>query len=204
MANAEPGQPGLLVVISGPSGVGKTTIVKTVKERLNAVFSVSATTRPKTAQETAGEDYLFLSREAFDAMRDRGEFLEHAVVFGRDSYGTPRRPVEQALAEGKLVILEIDVQGGIQVRRSMPDALLIFIMPPDEEVLLRRLRGRGRDDEPAIQRRYAEAKSEIEKATSSGVYDEFVINDDLDQAIDRTCAIIRRRRDRMDAHAERR
>lgn len=184
---------GVLTVISGPSGVGKTTIVKAVKERLDVIFSVSATTRPKTDQETDGVDYHFLSDEAFESMIASDGFLEHACVFGKHSYGTPREPVEAALAEGKLVILEIDVQGGMQIRRSMPDALLIFIKPPNEEVLLTRLRGRGRDDEQAIQSRYAEARSEIENAESSQAYDAFVINDDLEAAIEETCDIIRRR-----------
>ncbi len=185
---------GLLTVVSGPSGVGKSCIVRSVRERLNADLSISATTRPKTAQESDGEDYYFLSEAEFAGMVERGEFLEYARVFGKDSYGTPRLPVESALADGKLIILEIDVQGGLQVRRAMPDALLIFIKPPAIETLLERLRGRGRDNEAAIQRRYAEARSEIAKAESSGVYDEFVINDDLDTAIDATCAIIERRR----------
>ncbi len=184
---------GVLTVISGPSGVGKTTIAKEVKERLNATFSVSATTRPKTDQETDGVDYLFLSDEAFESMIASDGFLEHACVFGKHSYGTPREPVESAMAEGKLVILEIDVQGGMQIRQSMPHALLIFIKPPSEDVLLTRLRGRGRDDEQAIQCRYAEARSEIEHAESSNAYDAFVINDDLEAAIVETCDLIRRR-----------
>ena len=184
---------GVLTVISGPSGVGKTTIAKEVKERLNATFSVSATTRPKTDQETDGVDYHFLSDEAFESTIESGGFLEHACVFSKHSYGTPREPVEAALAEGKLVILEIDLQGGLQIRQTMPDALLIFIKPPSEDVLLTRLRGRGRDDEQAIQSRYAEARSEIEKAESSNAYDAFVINDELEAAILETCDIIRRR-----------
>jgi len=191
---ATPHLPGLLVVISGPSGVGKTTIVRTVRQRLDAVFSVSATTRPRTSQETDGTDYYFLTPGEFQSMAARGEFLEHATVFGQHAYGTPRRPVEMAMVDGRIVILEIDVQGGIQVRRVMPDALLIFIMPPTEDDLLKRLRGRGRDDEAAIQRRYAEARAEIEKARGSGVYDEFIINDDLERAIDAACAVIERRR----------
>ena len=182
---------GVLIVISGPSGVGKTTIVKAVKERLKAIFSISATTRPKTDQETDGVDYLFLNEEAFESMINSGGFLEHACVFHKHAYGTPREPVEAALAKGQLVILEIDVQGGLQIRQAMPDALLIFIKPPSEDVLLTRLRGRGRDDEQAIQTRYAEARSEIEKAETSAAYDVFMINDDLEKAIEETCDIIR-------------
>ena len=191
MTSSSPITEGLLTVISGPSGVGKTTIVREVKVRLDAMFSVSATTRPRTAQEVEGKDYVFLSDAEFETMMNRGEFLEFATVFGQHSYGTPRQPVETALHDGHLVILEIDVQGGMQVREAMAEALLIFIMPPGTDVLLQRLRDRGRDDEQAIQRRFAEARSEISKAESSGVYDEFVVNDDLGQAIEQICGIIR-------------
>ncbi len=180
----------MLVVISGPSGVGKTTIVHVVKERLGGEFSVSATTRPQSDQEEHGVDYLFLKEDAFQAMVDAGEFLEYARVFGKHSYGTPRGPVEDALAQGALIILDIDVQGGIQVRKSMPEAYMIFILPPGDEELLRRLRGRGRDDEQAIQARFAEAKKEIGLARSHEIYDAFVVNDDLETAQDETCKLI--------------
>lgn len=194
MQNESSNSRGLLVVVSGPSGVGKTTIVRVVKEQLDAMFSVSATTRPRTEQETDGVDYFFRSEIEFDAMIENGEFLEYATVFGQHSYGTPKNSVQQAMEKGRLVILEIDVQGGMQVRESIPKALLIFIMPPDEAVLLQRLRSRGRDAEQAIQRRFAEARNEIEKARTSGVYDEFIVNDDLEETIERTCRIIRQRR----------
>lgn len=181
---------GLLVVISGPSGAGKTTIARAVEQRLGAIFSVSATTRPRTSADVEGRDYYFLTEQEFQRRVDAGEMLEYARVFGRNWYGTPRAPVETALAQGRLVILEIDVQGGLQVRRAMPGALLIFIEPPSEEDLLWRLRARGRDDEAAIQRRFAEARREIETARASGAYDHFIVNDDLTRAIDATCAII--------------
>lgn len=181
---------GLLAVISGPSGVGKTTIVRAVKERLGGVFSISATTRPKTAKETDGVDYRFLDEPTFDAMVERGEFLEYAVVFGRHRYGTPRAPVDAALAAGRLVILEIDVQGALQVKAALPEAYMVFILPPREETLLERLRSRGRDDEAAIRRRYEEAREEIAKARASRAYDAFVVNDDLERAQDETCGLI--------------
>jgi guanylate kinase len=188
------GNEGLLLVISGPSGVGKTSIVGGLRRRLGGCFSVSATTRPRAAGEVEGRDYFFVDEPAFAAMVQRGEMLEHACVFGRHWYGTPRAPVEEALGRGALVILDIDVQGAMQVRSSMPHALMIFILPPGEEELLRRLRGRARDDEAAIQRRFEEARREIAMARSSGVYDHLVVNDVLDRAIDQVCEMVRKRR----------
>lgn len=181
---------GLLVVISGPSGVGKTTIVRSVRDRVDAVFSVSATTRPKTDQDRDGQDYQFLGEAEFRAMVEDGAFLEYAQVFGKHWYGTPRGPVDAALAAGRIVLLEIDVQGALQVRENLPNALLMFILPPDEATLLERLRSRGRDDEEAIARRFAEARREIELARTSTAYDAFVVNRDLDAAIEDARRII--------------
>lgn len=132
-------------------------------------------------------------------MLDRGELLEHATVFGKHEYGTPRSQVEHHLAQGSLFILDIDVQGATQVRQSMVDALMIFLMPPSEEELHRRLRARARDDAQAIERRFARARDEIKYAHSSGCYDHFVINDNLETAIDEICRIVQQRRenDRM-------
>jgi guanylate kinase len=181
---------GLLVVISGPSGVGKTTIAHAVRDRVDAMFSISATTRPQTAQDRDGVDYTFVTDRRFREMIDEGALLEHAQVFGRHWYGTPCEPVERSLDEGRIVILEIDVQGAIQVRANAAGAHLIFILPPDEETLLQRLRSRGRDDEDAIARRFAEAKSEIKLAQESGAYDVFIVNENLDRAIDEACRTI--------------
>jgi len=186
---------GLLLVISGPSGVGKTTIVHEVVRMLGGVFSVSATTRPKTNSEVHGRDYYFVSSEAFQQMIEQEELLEYARVFGKHDYGTPREPVERLLGQGELVILDIDVQGAIQVKQAMPEALMVFVLPPSEEELLRRLRSRARDDEDAIKRRFARAKEEIAFARSSGCYDHFVINDNLESAIDQTCQIVNKRRE---------
>lgn len=183
---------GLLVVVSGPSGVGKTTIVRALRDRLNGVLSISATTRPRSAQEIDGVDYFFIDEPRFKAMIEAGEFIEHAEVFGQYHYGTPRGPVRRALEEGRLVILEIDVQGALQVRRNFPAAYLVFIEPPDDEELLRRLRSRGRDDEAAIQRRFAEAARERRLARESGAYDTFVVNETLQQASDDTVELVRR------------
>ncbi|MHC4990352.1 MAG: guanylate kinase [Planctomycetota bacterium] len=184
---------GLLLVVSGPSGVGKTSIVREVITQLGGRFSVSATTRPRSETEVEGKDYFFLDEARFEDMRQHGEFLEYAQVFGKHWYGTPREPIEQALQQGELIILDIDVQGAQQVRQSMPESLMVFVLPPSEEELLRRLRKRGREAEEVIQRRFQEAKREIDLARRSDVYDHLIVNDDLPRAIEHTCSIIRER-----------
>lgn len=174
---------GTLLVISGPSGVGKTTITRAVEKAIpGAVFSVSATTRPRTAADREGVDYTFVSDDEFQRMIDAGEFLEHAGVFGK-RYGTPRDWVCRRLTEGRLVILEIDVQGAQNVKRQLPEAFAIFVLPPSEDELLARLRARQREDEAVIQRRFAAAKSEIETAKACGVYDRFIVNTVLQDAV---------------------
>jgi guanylate kinase len=181
----------MLLVISGPSGVGKTTITRAVERTFpGSVFSVSVTTRPKTAADVDGVDYRFVSDAQFDAMVAQDAFLEWASVFGK-RYGTPRAWVDEHLARGRLVILEIDVQGAINVKRHKPDAFAIFVLPPNEEVLLERLRARKRESEDVIQRRFAEARREISQAESCGVYDAFIVNQDLNQAIDQAVRIVR-------------
>jgi guanylate kinase len=174
---------GMLLVISGPSGVGKTTITRAVERSIpDAVFSVSVTTRPRTDVDVDGVDYLFVSDAEFDRRVAAGEFLETAVYAG-NKYGTPRAAVEAQLARGRLMILEIDVQGAKQVKARMPAAFGLFILPPNEQTLLERLRARKRDTEEAIQRRFTIAKQEIAEARRCGVYDVFLVNDDLQRAI---------------------
>jgi guanylate kinase len=184
---------GLLLVVSGPSGVGKTTIVHEVIRRLGGEFSVSATTRARTDRERDGIDYHFVDEPTFQRWIDEGRFLEFAQVFGRSWYGTLRSQVEHALSLGKLIVLDIDVQGARDVKERMPEAFSVFVLPPSEEVLLKRLRGRGREDDDAIARRFAEAKTEIDFARRSGVYDAFIVNDDLEIAIDELCDLVRAR-----------
>lgn len=186
--------PGLLLVVSGPSGVGKTTIVHRLLERFDGVFSISATTRPRSDREVDGVDYHFLDEATFQKWIDEDRFLEHAQVFGRSWYGTPREPVDHQVAEGRLVLLDIDVQGATQVRTAMPDAFGIFILPPDEDALLARLRARGREDEATIERRFAEARHEMETARTCGAYDAFVVNDDLDRAVEEVAGLVAARR----------
>ena len=172
---------GKLVVVSGPSGVGKSTIVRQAVQRLGLHLSVSATTRPRGAGETDGKDYSFLSKDEFRRRLADGAFLEHAEVFG-NHYGTPRDPVERAMADGQTVILEIDVQGGVQVKAAMPEAVIIFILPPRIDELLRRIEARNRgEDEQARQRRLAKAETEI--AAGKLHYEFFVVNDVLDKAV---------------------
>jgi guanylate kinase len=181
----------MLLIISGPSGVGKTTITRAVERSIpGAVFSVSATTRPRTAANVEGVDYHFVSDTEFDSLVSQGAFLEWANVFGK-RYGTLRPWVDEQLARGRLVILEIDVQGAANVKKQMPQAFAMFILPPDEQTLLERLRNRQREGEDGIQRRFAEARREIAQATTSGVYDAFVTNRDLDKAITEAVAVVK-------------
>jgi guanylate kinase len=183
-------QPGVLLVISGPSGVGKTTITRQVEARLNGEFSVSYTTRPKSPNDRDGIDYHFIDREKFIQLRDAGQLLEWAEVF-TNFYGTPRAPVDKALSEGRLMILEIDVEGALNVKKILPQAFSMFVLPPTEEKLIERLRARAREGEDVIQRRFAKAKEEIARAKASDVYDVFIVNDSLPVAVERAVGLVK-------------
>ncbi|HVX84860.1 MAG TPA: guanylate kinase [Phycisphaerae bacterium] len=184
-----PPLPGLLIFVSGPSGVGKSTVCRRLTTVLPADFALSATTRAGKPQDVHGKRYQFVSEPEFRRRLEAGEFLEYAYVFG-NWYGTLRTPVEEGLAAGQTILLEIDVQGAIQVHQLFPHAMGVFILPPSEEDLLKRLRERGRDDEATILRRFTEAKQEIRTAEASGVYDLLVINED--QGVEKTVDAIRR------------
>jgi guanylate kinase len=188
------GPKGLLLVLSGPSGVGKTTIVHELIRRFGGLFSVSATTRARAPTERDGVDYFFVDEPTFRRWVDEDRFLEYAHVFGRTWYGTPEAPVREQLAQGKLVVLDIDVQGAEEVRRKMPDMLGVFVLPPSEDELLKRLRARGREDEAAIERRFAESKLEIARARAGTTFDAFVVNDALPRVIDEVAALVAARR----------
>jgi guanylate kinase len=182
---------GLLVVISAPSGTGKTTVIgEILRERPEFKFSISATTRARRDAEEDGRDYHFISREEFADLVSRGEFLEYAQFAG-DSYGTPRAPVVDSLEKGDIMLLDIDVQGAKKVREKIPEALSIFIAPPNIAELERRLRGRNTDSEEKLQKRLTIAASELENA---GRYDRIVINEDVHEAAREILSIIDRRR----------
>ena len=179
---------GKVVIVSGPSGVGKSTICEEVVKRLNNVYlSISVTTRPRSEAEVDGQDYRFISEQEFQERIDKGLLLEYAEVFGH-LYGTPRDEVEEAMRLGKTVILEIDVQGARQARAIFPDAEMIFILPPTEKALIERMNHRGREATDAAEKRLNGASSEIAAAWQH--YKHMVINEDLQQAVDECVQII--------------
>jgi guanylate kinase len=185
--------PGLLIVLCGPSGVGKSTISNLLAVKTNVSYTVSATTRPKVPGDEKGKKYEFIDRAEFFRRLDSDQFLEYAQVYG-DYYATPKHPAMDYMAAGRDVLLEIDVQGAMQVRHHYPDALLIFILPPDEPTLLQRLTDRGRDSAEDIHKRFRAAKREIHMAKGSRAFDYMVINDNLEKAVEEIVKIIRHKR----------
>ena len=179
---------GRLFVITGPSGVGKGTLIRRLRERMPGLeLSVSATTRPPRPGEVNGVDYHFTSDEEFDRLAREGRLLEHATYSGH-RYGTPRSEVEPRLTEGRSVVLEIEVQGARQVRRAMPEAIQVFIAPPSPEALRERLQGRGTDRPEEIERRLAVAEEELAARREFG---HVVVNDELDRATDELVELVR-------------
>ena len=178
---------GLLLVLSAPSGAGKGTIIKRLMDDDRSLkLSVSATTRSPRPGEVDGEDYFFLSREEFDGLVKNGEMLEHAEYVG-NCYGTPKGPVESWLNDGLDVILEIDVQGGAQVKKIMPECVSIFILPPSMRELENRLRGRSTEKDEAVEARLEAARKEVHCAED---YDYVVVNDTVEQAVEEIKTII--------------
>lgn len=187
MSNTE-NKKGKVIIVSGPSGVGKSTICKEVIKRLDNIYlSVSVTTRPKSDAEVDGQDYWFISEQEFQERIEKDLLLEHAEVFGH-LYGTPKDKVEEAVNEGKNVILEIDVQGARQTQMVFPDAVMIFILPPTEKDLVKRIDNRGREAADAAEKRLSGASDEI--AAAWQYYNHMVINEDLQQAVDECVQII--------------
>jgi guanylate kinase len=186
------GKPGKVVVISGPSGVGKSTVCHRLCEMLPAEFSVSVTTRRPRPGERDARDYDYISEDEFLRLRDAGELLEWAEVYG-NHYGTRKEPIDRAIAEGRVMILEIDINGCIQVRRKVPQALTFFLLPPSPQEQKRRIEGRQTDAADVIKRRLAKADGEIRFASESKCYDEFIVNDVLDETVQRIYQVVRER-----------
>jgi guanylate kinase len=172
--------PPLLLIVSGPSGSGKSTLVQGLLRMPGTMASRSCTTRPRRATEASGKCYDFVTEQEFEAMVSRGEFLEYARVFGKHSYGTPKKWLNESRASGVDLVLEIDVQGAAQVKEKLPESVAIFILPPSREELERRLRSRGQDADEEIRRRLARSRSEIE--AFGKFYDYCVVNDDVERA----------------------
>ena len=184
---------GHLIVLVGPSGVGKSTIASKLAEQMHLKYIVSATTRKQSEIDKLGKKYDYVDEQTFFRKLENGEFLEYAKVFD-EYYGTPKRPTLDFLANGEDVLLEIDVQGALQVRFQYPDALMIFIMPPDEKSLLQRLTERGRDSAESIEKRFRGAKREIWMAKGSRAFDDMVINDSVDRAVAEISRLIRHKK----------
>lgn len=178
---------GMLIVYSGPSGVGKGTILAPyLKENHEAVLSVSVTTRPPRPGETDGVEYRFISREEFEYLIENDGLLEYAQYSG-NYYGTPRAAVEQEIARGRDVVLEIEVQGAMKIKQTFPDAVFIFVLPPSYETLKQRLAGRGTEAPEAVCRRLDAAREELKRAAD---YDYLIVNDDVNAAREKLGAII--------------
>lgn len=178
---------GKLIVISGPSGVGKSTVIKQVMDRMpNLHFSVSATTRPIRPGEIDGKNYFFVDREAFQSMIDRKELLEYAEYVG-NYYGTPEAPIDQALNRGEDILLDIEVQGALNVKKRRPDAVLIFMMAPSFAELERRLSGRGDTAPDVVCERLNHAKWEFSHANE---YHYLVVNDQVENAVNEIISIM--------------
>ena len=179
---------GQLIVFSGPSGVGKGTILaKYMEGRRDICYSVSATTRSPRPGEVDGTHYFFWTKEKFEEMIAAGQMLEY-VQYNGNYYGTPRQFVEEKLAAGMNVVLEIEVQGAAKVRAACPEGLFIFVLPPSFEVLRSRLTGRGTEDAATVQKRLDAAFGEMRQA---GSYDYVIVNDDLDRAVEALAAVVR-------------
>ncbi len=190
---------GMLIVLSGPSGTGKGTVCKALLNRLNDIsLSISATTREPRTGEIHGKHYFFTKREEFEDRIGRGEFLEYANVFS-NYYGTPKSFVDEMLASGKDVLLEIDVQGALKVKENSPDGVFIFLVPPSMAELEKRIRSRGTESEEKIRERLGKAGAEMDLMDK---YDYVIVNDEVDHVVDRIECIINAERHRVPRNIE--
>jgi len=190
----------LVLIVSGPSGSGKSTLVEKILELPGTMLSISCTTRQPRKTEVNGRWYNFVTESEFQQMVARGDFLEYAQVFGKNWYGTPKKSVEDALAQKRDLVLEIDVQGALQVKHKLPGAVAVFVLPPSRAELENRIRARGQDSEDEIARRLERARQEMLNYSS---YDFAIINDDLDRAGKEVQAIAIGSRCRVERNEER-
>ena len=196
---AEPG-PSRLVVLAGPTAVGKGTVAARVREKHPDVWlSVSVTTRHPRPGEVDGVHYHFVDEARFDEMVEAGDLLEWAVIHGAARYGTPRQPVAEALAEGRLALLEIDLQGARQIRASMPEALFVFLAPPSWPELVRRQLGRGTEDATERERRLQTAREEL---AAESEFDVTIVNREVEQACEELVALLRSATDQPTHHTD--
>ncbi len=185
---------GFLLVLSGPSGAGKGTLVdRLMAARSECVFSISATTRPIRPNEVDGVQYEFVTREEFERRRSAGQFLEWAEVHGK-YYGTPAKQVDEGVKAGRIVVLDVDVQGGASVRRARPDAVTVFVYPPSVDALRQRLKGRATDSDEVVERRLQNAPGEMAQYKE---YDYLIVNDDLEHSTRTLLAIVDAERARV-------
>jgi guanylate kinase len=190
----------LVLIVSGPSGSGKSTLVEKILELPGTMLSISCTTRQPRKTEGDGRWYNFVTESEFQQMVARGDFLEYAQVFGKNWYGTPRKSIDEALAQKKDLVLEIDVQGALQVKHKLPGAVAVFVLPPSRAELENRIRARGQDSEDEIARRLERARQEMLNYSS---YDFAIINDDLERAGTEVQAIAIGSRCRVERNEER-
>ncbi len=196
MSDREP----LVLIVSGPSGSGKSTLVEKILELPGTMLSISCTTRQPRKTEGDGRWYNFVTESEFQQMVARGDFLEYAQVFGKNWYGTPRKSIDEALEHKKDLVLEIDVQGALQVKHKLPGAVAVFVLPPSRAELENRIRARGQDSEDEIARRLERARQEMLNYSS---YDFAIINDDLERAGKEVQAIAIGSRCRVERNEER-
>ena len=187
---------GLVLIISGPSGVGKTTVCRGLAERIDVFFSVSMTTRPPRPTEVEGQSYHFVTVEEFERRIEQGRMLEYARVYGGQYYGTPSEPVFEALHAGRVAILDIDIEGTLQVKRRLPEAVAVFVLAPDAQEQRKRLVGRAQDSDEAMAERLSKAEGEIRQARECGAYDHFVVNREVETTVEELIRIVEAARGR--------